>query len=62
MIREQAARKIARQLLTPNISRAVVTDEIIDMAARAIMLAVEMDEQRQRMEQTTSLKDEKERS
>lgn len=51
MIREEAARKLARQLLEKRISRMTsLSDNFIDVMARVIMTYVEMDEQQQRNE------------
>ena len=50
MIRKPAAKKLALQLLHGSIIRMPLTDEILDMATRMIVLAVDMDEQRQRSE------------
>lgn len=52
MIREEAARKLARQLLEPRITRVTpLTDQFIDAVARMIMTYVAGDEQKQRAEQ-----------
>lgn len=50
MIREEAALRLARQILDNSIVRFAVNDAIIHMTARVIMTAVELDEQRQRTE------------
>lgn len=51
VIREEAARKLARQLLEKRISRMTsLSDNFIDVMARVIMTYVEMDEQQQRNE------------
>lgn len=50
-IRFPAARKLAIDLYDISIVRMIPTDVILDMAARQIMLAVSLDEQRLRNEQ-----------
>jgi hypothetical protein len=51
MIREEAARKLARRLLEPRITRVTpLTDQFIDAVAKMIMTYVSGDEQKQRME------------
>lgn len=52
MIREEAARKLARQLLEPRLSRVTPLSEgFIEAVAKMIMVYVEGDEQKQRAEQ-----------
>jgi hypothetical protein len=51
VIRYHAARKVVEQLLHGSIVRMPVNEVILDMAARMVMTAVDMDEQRQRSEQ-----------
>lgn len=51
MIRPEAARKLAETLLDISIVHVPLTEAILDMAARQIVLAVSLDEQRQRTEQ-----------
>jgi hypothetical protein len=51
VIREKAARALARQLLEPRVSRVTpLSEEFIDVVARVIMVFVEGDEQKQRAE------------
>lgn len=51
MIREEAARKLARQLLERRLSRTnELTEDFIGVVAQVIMTYVAGDEQKQRME------------
>lgn len=52
MIREEAAKKLARQLLEPRLSRVTpLSEDFIDAVAKMIMVYVDGDEQKQRSEQ-----------
>lgn len=52
MIREQAAKKLARQLLEPRLSRVTpLSEDFIEAVAKMIMVYVAGDEQKQRSEQ-----------
>lgn len=50
MIREKAALKLSRQILSGGLIRLDINDKMVEMVARMIMTAVDMDEQRQRSE------------
>jgi hypothetical protein len=50
VIRYPAARKVVEQLLQGSNVRLPMTEEMLDVATRMFMLAVDMDEQRQRSE------------
>lgn len=50
MIRKEAARRLAEGLLDISIVYIPLSDAILDLAAQQIMLAVSLDEQRQRTE------------